>query len=205
MGHYHRNAAQGRAPEQTLASTEVVRHVKRENNHADGLRNAVKASSKKLEVGAGNSESCKDSWGVVGDDIHASHVLTPVYPAVNITGLICRMGRGEGVIHHQAQTDANTVANTLLKQLLELEPSPRVQSGNMCLELDLGANLTDLIHNVRVTGGQLAKIADNLLGFLPTIFLGQPPRRLRAEGHDGEYDDGREQLKTERHLPLGRS
>lgn len=76
-----------------------------------------------------------------------------------------------GAIHHQAQADSDAVANTLLEQLLELEPSSRVQSGNMCLKLDLGTDLTHLIHNIRVTGGELAKIADNSLGFLPAVLL----------------------------------
>lgn len=86
-----------------------------------------------------------------------------------------RGGTGEG-IHHQAQTNANAVANTLLEQLFELKPSSRIEAGNMCLELDLGTNLTHLVHDIWVAVGKLAKIANNVLGFLPQVFLGQPAR-----------------------------
>lgn len=79
-----------------------------------------------------------------------------------------------GAIHHQAQANADTVANALLEQLLELEPSSRIQSGNMCLELDLGTDFTHLVHDIRVAGGELAKIANNLLGLLPAVLLSQP-------------------------------
>lgn len=107
-------------------------------------------------------------------------------------------------IHHQAQANADPVANTPFEQLLELEPSSRIQSSNMCLELDLGTNFAHLVHNIRVAGGELPKIANDPLSFLPTVLLSQPPWGFWAERHDCKYEDSGEKLKTERNLPLSR-
>lgn len=74
---YHWHTTQGRAPEQTLAPTEIVRDVEAEDDHSKGLGDAIEPRCEKLEVGAGNPKSCKYPGRVVGDNIDTSHVLTP--------------------------------------------------------------------------------------------------------------------------------
>lgn len=64
---YHWNAAQSRAPQEALASTQIVGNVEGEDDHAECLGDTVEPGREKLEVGASNAEGGKDAWRIVSN------------------------------------------------------------------------------------------------------------------------------------------
>lgn len=87
----HRQAADESAVDQTIPATNLLNEPEREDNHTEGLRNAVEAGCKEFGRSAGDAKGLEDTRRVIGDDllwsvvssqqtaqtyIHTCHVLT---------------------------------------------------------------------------------------------------------------------------------
>lgn len=174
----HGQAAEDSTPDETLATTDTLDDEEGEGEHSEGLEAAVQTGAEETVAGTCDAESLEDAGRVVGDDVDTSEALQ----------------------EHEQDTDGHAVPHTGGEELLELV---LLAHAHGAAELDLGADLANLVAHVRVVGGQLADHAEDRLGLLEAVLTGEPSRGFRAEKDaTGEKDTGSE-LQGQGNGPLG--